>query len=102
MLTRVDPITLEVMRNALQSARTAQERIQAAHAARVAAESQLESEQRRYEAGLSTNFLVLTRQQELSEARGRELRALTDYDKAIAELQRATGTTLSIHNIEVR
>lgn len=93
-------IEVEV-RNAFQSVRTTEERIQAAHAARVAAEQQLESEQRRYEAGLSTNFLVLTRQQELSESRGRELRALTDFDKAYAELQRVIGSTLSIYNVSV-
>jgi outer membrane protein len=90
------------VRNALQSVNTTQERVQAAQASRIAAEKQLESEQRRYEAGLSTNFLVLTRQQELSEARGRELRAITDFDKAVAELQRATGATLSAHNVDVQ
>jgi outer membrane protein len=99
---RAENLIENEVRNALQSVRTTQERIQAAQAARVAAEQQLESEQRRYEAGLSTNFLVLTRQQELSEARGRELRALTDYDKAIAELQRATGATLSTYNVEIK
>lgn len=99
---RMEALIESEVRNTLQAARTAQERIQAAHAARVAAENQLESEQRRYEAGLSTNFLVLTRQQELSEARGRELRALTDYDKALAELQRVTGTTLKTNNVEVQ
>ncbi|MEW6730019.1 MAG: TolC family protein [Acidobacteriota bacterium] len=98
---RMEGLIENEVRNALQSVRTSQERIQTAHAARVAAELQLESEQRRYEAGLSTNFLVLTRQQELSETRGRELRALTDYDKALVELQRATGTTLSLHNVEI-
>ncbi|MBL8148917.1 MAG: efflux RND transporter permease subunit [Blastocatellia bacterium] len=98
---RLEAIIEAEVRNALQAARTAQERIQAATAARIAAQQQLESEQRRYEAGLSTNFLVLTRQQELSEAKGRELRAETDYDKALAELQKATGTTLSVNKIEV-
>jgi HAE1 family hydrophobic/amphiphilic exporter-1 len=99
---RIESLVENEVRNALQSAFTAQERIQTTHAARISAEQQLESEQRRYEAGLSTNFLVLTRQQELSEARGRELRALTDYDKALAELQRATGTTLSTYNVEIK
>lgn len=97
----VTSIEAEV-RNALQSLNTTQQRIETTRAARTAAEKQLDSEQRRYEAGLSTNFLVLTRQQELSEVRGRELKALTDYDKAIADLQRACGTNMSTYNIETK
>lgn len=99
---RIEAAVEAEVRNALQSALTAQERIAATKAAMAAAEKQLESEQRRYEAGMSTNFLVLTRQQEFSEARGRGLRALTDYNKALAELQRATGSTLTRYNVEVR
>ncbi len=90
------------VRNALQAVRTSQQRIRATEAAVLAAERQLESEQRRYEAGLSTNFLVLTRQQELAEAKGRNLRAQTDYDKALIELQRAAGMTLAVHSLEVK
>lgn len=90
------------VRNALQAVRTSQQRIRATEAAVLAAERQLESEQRRYEAGLSTNFLVLTRQQELAEAKGRNLRAQTDYDKALTELQRATGMTLAANSLEVK
>lgn len=90
------------VRNALQAVRTSQQRIRATEAAVLSAQQQLESEQRRYEAGLSTNFLVLTRQQELAEARGRNLRAQTDYDKALTELQRATGMTLAANSLVVR
>lgn len=89
------------VRNALQSVQTARQRVETARAAREAAEVQLESEQRRYEAGLSTTFFVLTRQNELADARARELRALTDYNKAVVELQRVVGTTLSANAIDV-
>ncbi|MCS6886172.1 MAG: TolC family protein [Acidobacteriota bacterium] len=82
------------VRNALQTARTAYERVRASEAAVTAASEQLASEQRRYEAGLSTTFLILTRQQELAEAKGRHLRAVTDYDKALVELRRASGTLM--------
>ena len=78
---------------------TAQKRIEAARAARVASERQLESEIRQYQAGESTNFLVLTRQNDLADIKGRELRALTDYNKAIVELQRSMATTLQSHNV---
>ncbi|NOT59142.1 MAG: hypothetical protein HOP19_02835, partial [Acidobacteria bacterium] len=66
------------------------------------AELQYASEQRKFDAGQSTNFLVLDRQNALSAARGRELRALTDYTKAVAELQRALSTTLSSNSVEIQ
>ena len=43
---------------------------------------------------MSTTYFVLERQNALSEAQGRELRAMTDYNKALSELQRVMGTTL--------
>jgi outer membrane protein len=91
-------IEVEV-RNALQGVETAKRRVDAAKNSRVNAELQLASEQRKFDAGQSTNFFVLDRQNALSSAQGRELRALTDYNKAVAELQRAISTTLTINNI---
>jgi HAE1 family hydrophobic/amphiphilic exporter-1 len=90
------------IRNALQSVETARLRIATARASREAAQEQLDSEQRRFAAGMSTNFLVLERQNALSEAQGRELRALTDYNKAISEIQRVMGTTLTASNVELK
>lgn len=89
------------VRNALQAVETARKRVEATRAAREAAEANLASEQRRYRAGETTNFMVLTRQNELSAARAQELRALMDYNKAIADLQRATATTLSAYHVQI-
>lgn len=89
------------VRNALQVVRTASSRLRAAAAARSASEQQYGSEQRRFEAGQSTLFLVLERQTQLTTARGNELRAQTDLNKAIAELQRATGNSLQANNVVV-
>src|SRR5262245_2317852 len=94
-------IEVEV-RNALQAVETAKKRVDAAKNSRVNAELQYQSEQRKFDAGQSTNFFVLDRQNALSSARGRELRALTDYTKAVAEFQRALSTTLSSNNVEVK
>jgi len=82
------------VRNAASSLETARIRIEAARAARQAAEVQLYAEQERFQVGLSTNFLVLTRQNDLTQARVTETDALTDYRKAATELARATGTLL--------
>lgn len=89
------------VRNTLQAVRSAEARLAAAATARSSAEQQAASEQRRFEGGLSTVFLVLQRQTELTAARGRELQAQTDLNRAIADFQRATGSTLQSHNIVV-
>jgi HAE1 family hydrophobic/amphiphilic exporter-1 len=75
--------------------------LNAAATARASSEIQYESEQRRLQAGISTVFLVLERQTELIAARGRELQAQTDLNRAIANFRRATGETLQMHNISV-
>ena len=90
------------VRNALQSVRTAEARLRAAARARNASEQQYASEQRRFDAGQSNLFLVLERQTALMNARGSELRAQTDLNKAIAELQRATGNALEANSVAVR
>jgi HAE1 family hydrophobic/amphiphilic exporter-1 len=93
-------IEVEV-RNALQAVETARKRVEAAKNSRINAELQYQSETRKFEAGQSTNYFVLDRQNALSASRGRELKALTDYTKAVAELQRAMSTTLSSNNVQV-
>ncbi|MBA3355170.1 MAG: TolC family protein [Pyrinomonadaceae bacterium] len=90
------------VRNALQVVRSAEARLRAAAAARAAGEQQYASEQRKLDAGQSTVFLVLERQTALTTARGNELRAQTDLNKASAELQRATGNALTGNSIVVR
>ena len=95
--------TIQVdVRNALQVLRSSQARLRAAVVAREASEQQYQSEQRKLDAGQSTVFLVLERQTALTTARGNELRAQTDLNKAVAELQRATGNALTINSIVVR
>lgn len=80
---------------------TAGGRIEATRAARQAAEVQLDAERERYAVGLSTNFLVLTRQNDLSAARLDEIAALTDYRAARTELGRATGALIGERGIAV-
>ena len=95
--------TIQVdVRNALQAMRSAQARLRASTATREANEQQFASEQRKLDAGQSTTFLVLERQTNLTEARALELKAQTDLNKAIADLQRATGNALRVNSIVVR
>jgi outer membrane protein TolC len=58
------------------------------------------AERERYGAGMSINFLVLTRQNDLSAARLEEIAAQTDYRRAQTELARATGTLLAERGVD--
>ena len=87
--------------NAAAALETTGQRIESSRAAREATEIQLSAEKDRYAAGLSTNFLVLTRQNDLSRARLDEIAARTDYRKALAEMARATGSLLRDRRIDV-
>lgn len=89
------------VRDALVALEAARQRIEAARSGRAAAETQLYAEQERFAVGLSTNFLVLTRQNDLTVARVTETSSLTDYRKAATELARATGTLLERQQITV-
>jgi HAE1 family hydrophobic/amphiphilic exporter-1 len=90
------------VRNALQALATARQRIAAAEASARAAREKLDSETRLYQSGESTNFLVLTRQNEYADSRRRELAARLDANKAIARLRQALGTTLEAYRIRLR
>jgi HAE1 family hydrophobic/amphiphilic exporter-1 len=89
------------VRNAMQSVRSVEARLSAAAAQRLAADQQYTSEQRKFQAGMSTVYLVLQRQTDLVVARGKELQAQTDLNKAIADFQRAIGNTFRYRNVAV-
>ncbi len=89
------------VRNSAQAVETARLRVLSAREARANAELQLEGEQRLYQVGRSTTFLLFQRQNALTNARNAELRAETDYNKALAGLQRATSSTLRANNVVV-
>ncbi len=91
-------IQVEV-RNALQAIRTGEARLRAAAIARENTAKQYDSEQRKLDAGQSDIYKVLERQTALAAARSNELRARTELNKAIAELERATGNSLKANNI---
>jgi outer membrane protein TolC len=94
-------ITAEV-RNALQAIQTARQRIQAAEASARAAQEKLDSEIRLFRNGESTNFLVLTRQNELADSQQRAVVARLDFNKAVARIQKALGTTLQTYNVQLQ
>ena len=70
--------------------------------ARRYAEKQYGSEQRQFQAGTSTVFLVLQRQTDLTAARTREVRAQADMGQAGANMDRALARTLETQNIQIK
>ena len=93
-------IMVEV-RNAVQAVETTRQRVLTARRARENAEIQLEGERRLQDAGRSTTFLLFQRENSLTNARNAEIRAETDYNKAVADLQRATSTAFRENNIQI-
>jgi HAE1 family hydrophobic/amphiphilic exporter-1 len=92
--------TIQVdVRNALQTLRTAEARLRSAAIARENSVKQYESEQRKLDNGQSDIYRVLERQTALTAARSAELRAQTELNKAISDLQRATGNSLKANNV---
>jgi outer membrane protein TolC len=100
-LTRARKLVRAEVLDAAAALETAAQRIEAARAGREAAATQLASERERYGVGLSTNFLVLTRQNDLSQAQLAEISAQTDYRTARTEMARATGSLLEERRIDV-
>lgn len=87
--------------NAVKQAQSAWESVGATKQARIYAEAALDAEQKKYAVGKSTTFTVLQLQNNLTSARSQEIRALTDYNKALANLAAAEGTTLQRRNLEI-
>ena len=89
------------VRNAIERWYSARVRYDAAKIAREAAEEQYASEQRQFQAGVSTMFLVFERQSRFIAARSGEVRARADFAVAIADMDRAVARTLETHNIRL-
>lgn len=97
-----EQVVVVEVRNAVQAVETSRQRVLTARRARESAEVQLEGERKLYEAGRSTTFLLFQRENSLTNARNAEIRAETDYNKALADLQRVTSTAFRVNNIIVK
>jgi outer membrane protein len=85
--------------NANGAVTTARQRIESTQEAyRLAIES-LDAGQERLRAGTGTTFEVLELQRNLAEAEFAQLRARTDYNKAVSEYHRQVGSTLQVHQV---
>jgi HAE1 family hydrophobic/amphiphilic exporter-1 len=89
------------VRNALQAVEITQRQVNTARAASKSAEIQLVGELKRYQAGMSTTFLVFEFEDQLVTARTAEIRAEANYNQSLANLQRATSITLRVNGVTI-
>jgi outer membrane protein len=77
------------------------ERVQAAQVARELAQRQLDAENSKFAVGMSTNYFVITAQNQLSTAQNNELQAILNYRKSLVDFDRLQQTTLQNQNITI-
>jgi hypothetical protein len=71
-------------------------RLDTTRVARTLAEQRMTAEQKRFEVGMSTSFLVIQAQRDLAQAKTNELSAILSYDLSLVDfetLQQAGPTT---------
>src|SRR5579859_4857187 len=76
-------------------------RVDAASKARELQQQTFDAEQKKYQLGASTVYLVIQTQRDLISAQGTELRALTDLVEAKANYERALGRTLEVNRVTI-
>ncbi|MBI4573392.1 MAG: TolC family protein [candidate division NC10 bacterium] len=102
--TSLKQLELQIMQQVREAVRRVEadaKRIEANRAARALAEEQLRVERRRLEAGVTTTFNVLSFQRDLAAVQANEIRAVTDYNKSLANLEKVQGTVLERNRIEM-
>lgn len=76
--------------------------VAAAEKTRFYREMNLDAEKKKFDNGMSTNFFVLQRADELDTARSVELQARITYAKSVTTLEQALGTLLEARKLEVK
>ena len=91
------------VRSAWRAVEMDAERIETTRIARQLAEQRLDAEQKRFEVGMSTSFLVIQAQRDLTQARTNELAALLAYNLGVVDfeaIQRAAPMVASDRRVE--
>jgi outer membrane protein TolC len=100
-LRQLEQTVLITIENAMANARISYEQVSVTHQATQFAEEALKAEQTKLEKGKSTSFVVLQLQSNLTAARSAEIRALADYNIALARLAQNEGSTLERRKIDL-
>ena len=75
--------------------------VAAAIKARELQQQTFDAEQKKYQLGASTVFLVIQTQRDLITAQGTEIRALANLEEARANYERAVGRTLEVNHVTI-
>ena len=93
-------IVTEVTNAAIQ-VRNNGDDVMSSRIARDAAQENLAAEQRKFQAGISTNYLVVQAQRDPADAENAELRAEVSYRKALVDFERVQQTTLQSTGVTI-
>jgi outer membrane protein len=75
------------VRDVARQVGTNEKRVERARAFRELSERRLDAEQKKFAAGIETNFFVFQAQRDLSQARTDEARAMADYNKSLVDFE---------------
>jgi outer membrane protein len=83
------------IRDFARNVQTNSKRVEATRSARALAEERLRAEEKKFQAGMTSSFLVFQAQRDLSQARNNELQAIIDYLKSVVDFQTAQEAPLA-------
>jgi len=86
-LRRLELQVAREVRTQARAVRTNAKRVQSSGAARILQQRRLDAEEKRFTAGMSTDFLVTQAQRDLVFAEVAELRAIADYGKSLIDFE---------------
>jgi len=93
---------LQEVDTAIALAKASYERVGATRQASLFAEMALDAEEKKLQAGTTTQFEVLRLQRDLTAARSEEIRALTDYNRALIEVFFRDGSILDRNKVRLK
>jgi len=94
-------IMLQV-RTAVRNVEAAEKGVKAAEKTRYYQQKNLEAEQKKFENGMSTNFVVLQVMTNLDNSRSAELQAQINYAKAVTAMEQSVGNLMEARNLTIK
>ncbi len=92
---RLEMAVAAEVRTAARGVESGFKRVQSTKAARILQAQRLDAEEKKFAAGMSTNFLVTQAQRDLATAEVAELQAIADYRRSVINFQRVQEAGLS-------
>lgn len=94
-------VTTEV-RLAVRALETASQELESAKVSVRLQTANLDAERKKFTNGLSTSFQILQVEEDLTNARSREVRAVTNYRRALVEYYRSMGKLLERSGVDIQ